>query len=57
MQMSFLTVFHRFRSARSDGFTVSIPVARHASISAFKVATVQLYALRRAPKCRASDLA
>ena len=29
----------------------------HASISAFRVATVQLYALRRAPKCLANDLA
>ncbi|CFB07291.1 Uncharacterised protein [Mycobacterium tuberculosis] len=39
---SFLTVFQRFRNTRSDGFAVWIPVACQASISAFRVATVQL---------------
>jgi hypothetical protein len=51
-----LTVFQRFRITRRDGFAVSIPVSCHASISPFKVATAQLYVLRRAPKCRDSNL-
>ncbi|COY33242.1 Uncharacterised protein [Mycobacterium tuberculosis] len=39
---SSFTVFQRFRSTRSDGFAVWAPVARHAWISAFSCATVQL---------------
>ncbi len=42
-------MFHRYRHPQRR--RQSRPVTRHASISAFKVATAQLQALRRAQKC------
>ncbi|CFE39257.1 Uncharacterised protein [Mycobacterium tuberculosis] len=46
-------MFHRLRNTRSDGFADSVPSARHALMSALSAVTVQLNALRRAPKWRA----